>query len=146
MYVQVDAWNAQLMNQHGCCAVAESSAMIAKLTCVYPDPAANEWIMCRWTLAMRSFWSSMSIGFSYRHALNLNPLAKTHRKQDDDVQVDARNAQLLEQHVCCASVESPVMYEKDEPYFGPGLADAMQALYMQGQSRKTNEGNKMSMP
>lgn len=50
------------------------------------------------------------------------------------MQVDAGNAQLLEQHVCCAAVESPVMYEKDEPYFGPGLADAMQALYMQGQS------------
>ena len=38
----------------------------------------------------------------------------------------------MEQHVCCAAVESPVLYEKDEPYFGPGLAVAMQALYQQG--------------
>lgn len=50
-------------------------------------------------------------------------------------QVDANNAQLLEQHVCCASAELPVTLEQDSQYFGPGLSAAMDALVNQGQRK-----------
>ena len=48
------------------------------------------------------------------------------------VQVDANNAQLLEQHVCCASAELPVTLEGDGQYFGPGLSAAMDSLVAHG--------------
>ena len=47
------------------------------------------------------------------------------------VQVDANNAQLLEQHVCCACSELPVTLEEDQQYFGPGLLAAMDSLVAQ---------------
>lgn len=47
-------------------------------------------------------------------------------------QVDAKNAQLLEQHVCCACAEMPVTEEEDGCYFGQGLSQAMDSLVAQG--------------
>ncbi len=49
------------------------------------------------------------------------------------VQVDANNAQLLEQHVCCACSELPVTLEEDQEYFGLGLLAAMDSLVAQSE-------------
>lgn len=52
------------------------------------------------------------------------PIEKAH--------VDAHNAQLMEQHVCCAAAELPVMMAQDEAFFGAGLGNAMDSLVKQG--------------
>ncbi|KAL0027014.1 hypothetical protein WJX79_008750 [Trebouxia sp. C0005] len=67
------------------------------------------------------------------------PLDQYFMKQPDKLfgraieraQVDAHNAQLLEQHVCCACSELPVTWEEDQEYFGPGLLAAMDSLVAQ---------------
>ncbi len=46
--------------------------------------------------------------------------------------VDAQNTQLLEQHVCCASAELPVILGQDAPFFGPKLERVMTNLHQQG--------------
>eukprot|EP00891_Asterochloris_glomerata_P009914 jgi/Astpho2/9914/e_gw1.00152.3.1_t len=46
--------------------------------------------------------------------------------------VDAQNTQLLEQHVCCASAELPVILGQDAPFFGPKLERVMTSLHQQG--------------
>ena len=48
--------------------------------------------------------------------------------------VDAQNTQLLEQHVCCASAELPVILGQDAPFFGPKLERVMTNLHQQGGS------------
>ncbi|XP_027124486.1 uncharacterized protein [Coffea arabica] len=46
--------------------------------------------------------------------------------------IDAKNQQVLEQHLVCAAVEHPLSLTYDENYFGPGLESAVMRLKNQG--------------
>ncbi|XP_024970556.1 uncharacterized protein LOC112509694 isoform X2 [Cynara cardunculus var. scolymus] len=46
--------------------------------------------------------------------------------------VDAKNPQVLEQHLICASLEHPLSVLHDEKYFGPGLKTSILSLKRKG--------------
>ncbi|KAK2990709.1 hypothetical protein RJ640_017012 [Escallonia rubra] len=46
--------------------------------------------------------------------------------------VDAKNQQVLEQHLVCAALEHPLSLLHDDKYFGPGLNDAIRMLKNKG--------------
>ncbi|KAJ9567387.1 hypothetical protein OSB04_003353 [Centaurea solstitialis] len=46
--------------------------------------------------------------------------------------VDAKNPQVLEQHLICASLEHPLSVVHDEKYFGPGLKTSILSLKNKG--------------
>ncbi|KAL2462078.1 ATP-dependent helicase [Abeliophyllum distichum] len=46
--------------------------------------------------------------------------------------IDAKNEQVLEQHLVCASLEHPLSLVHDEKYFGPGLDSAILTLKTKG--------------
>ncbi|KAK3013340.1 hypothetical protein RJ639_009552, partial [Escallonia herrerae] len=46
--------------------------------------------------------------------------------------VDAKNQQVLEQHLVCAALEHPLSLLHDDKYFGPGLKDAIRTLKNKG--------------
>ncbi|XP_071733919.1 uncharacterized protein [Rutidosis leptorrhynchoides] len=46
--------------------------------------------------------------------------------------VDAKNQQVLEQHLMCASLEHPLSMVHDEKYFGPSLKSAIMSLKSKG--------------
>ncbi|KAK3011917.1 hypothetical protein RJ639_013010 [Escallonia herrerae] len=46
--------------------------------------------------------------------------------------VDAKNQQVLEQHLVCAALEHPLSLLHDDKYFGPGLKDAIRMLKNKG--------------